>query len=205
MIWLIEILPSYEDNVTNKNIDNVDFIVKLKPNVNFSIYDVICRNSIDYRGYKVYAKILSKLTKNGIEQLYIDDSNMDKFLEIYDSETNEFLIQKLNENLTISSNLIYNLPSYAYDNVINRKNYWRGNELNDLLSVTNKKITIKKRNDDACNTTFYTYVFIIIFVMCILFFMNFLTGLSSSDFSLVLSRLNLFISNILIFNIFIKY
>ena len=146
------ILEPYDSNYLNKSYDDHcdDYIVKINSELRFVIYDVIYKETIDYRYKDFYIKILTNLNIDDIEIIHINKNDNQNFFDIFDFENKTINLNLLNENLTMSKKII------------------------ELLKITNNKIIFPLKKNNDCHITTRNYMLLFVFIIIILLFVSFI-------------------------------
>lgn len=142
-----------------KNLNQYDFVIKIKCDIKFVIYDIVYFNSIDHIYSNYYIKLLTQLNQNDIEICYLNPDKEIYLSKIYDIKTKKINMNELNDELQISEKIIFNLNNSNAD------------KINKSLTITNVDKFFTPKNHKNIYYSKQNLIIIIIVIIIISIFM----------------------------------
>lgn len=139
-----------------KKLNHYNFIIKIKCDIKFVIYDIVYHNTIDHIYSNYYIKLLTQLNQNDIEICYLNPDKEIYLSKIYDIKTKKINMNELNDQLQISAKIIFNSNN---------------DKINKLLTITNVEKFFTPKNHKNIYHSKQNLIIIIIIIITIVIFM----------------------------------
>ena len=130
----------------NDNMDNYDFVIKLKPGISFFIDDIIKYHNIDDDtfNYDYYVTFLHNLTIDDIFEFTKIPKNISNLKKIYDVNNEIFNMDNMNKLSKISTNSLIFRKNIIFEDYLKQyKNIY------NYADEHNDELIVKQINDDA--------------------------------------------------------